>query len=141
MTDLYLCIEILGEPTYHKALNQSGYSGRPYLFFYNKLTRTHLRAYRNVEDYRAERVDMHKAANFWPLIPNLLKAHEIEPQCWTTAAPSPVPAAADGSSGAVEALRAMPFSSLKKKAKDCGVAPDGLNKEALIEAILTAQSL
>lgn len=87
MNNQYLCIEILGEPPFHKALNQSGYSGRDYMFFYNQATRSHLRAYRSLEVYLAERVDMHKAANIWPLMGNLLAAEEIEPQCWTTPAP------------------------------------------------------
>jgi hypothetical protein len=87
----YLCIEILGEPPFHRALNQSGYSGRDYLFFFNAPTRSHLRAYRTLECYLAERVDMHKAANIWPLMPNLLRADQIEPQCWTSPARASTP--------------------------------------------------
>jgi|GEM_PF-2469171 len=75
----FFCIEILGESPVHKFLVQSGWSGKDYTFFHNRHTGSHLRAYRNIEDYRAERVDMHKSANIWPLLGNLLPEEMIEP--------------------------------------------------------------
>ncbi|MEI8233469.1 MAG: hypothetical protein WCH57_02150 [Verrucomicrobiota bacterium] len=76
---MFFCLEILGESAFHKYLVQSGWSGRAYVFRYNRPTRSHLRAYRCLEDYLAERVDVHKAANIWPLLGNLLPAEKIEP--------------------------------------------------------------
>jgi len=115
MRNLFLCIEILGESPWHKALNQSGYSGRCYLFFYNRLTRSHIRAYRDLEDYRAERLDMHKAANVWPLIPNLLEAEKIEAQCWI---PERVSAASRKASDAHGKNEEPPAAiTLKRKAR------------------------
>ena len=91
---MHFCIEILGESAFHKFLIQSGWSGRDYIFQYNRSTNSHMRAYRRIEDYYAERVDMHKAANIWPLLGNLLPAERIEPHIFTQAveiAPSGVP--------------------------------------------------
>ncbi len=73
------CIEILGESPVHKFLVQSGWSGKDYRFFYNRHTGSHLRAYHDIDDYRAERVDMHKSANIWPLLGNLLPEEAVEP--------------------------------------------------------------
>ena len=78
MTTVF-CIEILGESPVHKFLVQSGWSGKDYVFFYNRHTGSHLRAYRDIADYRAERVDMHKSANIWPLLGNLLPLESVEP--------------------------------------------------------------
>jgi len=75
----FFCIEILGESAFHKCLVQSGWSGKDYAFYFNRPTNSHIRAYRRIEDYRAERVDLHKSANIWPLLGNLLPAQEIEP--------------------------------------------------------------
>lgn len=77
---MFLCIEILGESAYHKFLVQAGWSGRDYVFNYNALTGSHMRAYRCLEDYYAERVDLHKSSNVWPLLANYLPAESIEPQ-------------------------------------------------------------
>ena len=77
---MYFCLEILGESSFHKYLVQSGWSGRSYVFRYNQPTRSHVRAYRRLEDYLAERVDVHKAANVWPLLGNLLPEDQVEPQ-------------------------------------------------------------
>jgi hypothetical protein len=77
---MFFCLEILGESAFHKYLVQSGWSGRAYVFRYNRPTHSHVRAYRCLEDYLAERVDVHKAANIWPLLGNLLPAEKIEPQ-------------------------------------------------------------
>ena len=91
---MYLCIEILGESAFHKFLTQSGWSGRDYLFKYNRPTNSHMRAYRRVEDYYAERVDLHKSTNVWPLLGNLLPAEQIDPVVFTDAdRPMPVPVA------------------------------------------------
>ena len=76
---MVFCIEILGESAFHKFLIQSGWSGRDYLFQYNRPTNSHMRAYRRIEDYQAERIDMHKATNIWPLPANLLPEAMIEP--------------------------------------------------------------
>lgn len=76
---MFFCLEILGESAFHKYLVQSGWSGRAYAFRYNRPTRSHVRAYRCIEDYQAERVDIHKAANIWPLLGNLLPEEQIEP--------------------------------------------------------------
>jgi len=76
---MYFCLEILGESAFHKYLVQSGWSGRAYVFRYNQPTHSHLRAYRCIEDYYAERVDVHKSANIWPLLGNLLPEDKIEP--------------------------------------------------------------
>ncbi len=78
MTTVF-CIEILGESSVHKFLVQSGWSGKDYVFFYNRHTGSHLRAYRDIEEYRAERVDMHKSANIWPLLGNLLPEDSVDP--------------------------------------------------------------
>ena len=75
---MFFCLEILGESAFHKYLVQSGWSGRAYVFRYNRPTRSHVRAYRCLEDYLAERVDVHKAANIWPLLGNLLPAEKVE---------------------------------------------------------------
>lgn len=80
---MIFCIEILGESAFHPFLIQSGWSGRDYLFKYNRLTQSHMRAYRRVEDYRAERVDMHKSANIWPLLANWLPEELVEAQVFT----------------------------------------------------------
>lgn len=72
------CIEILGESSVHKFIVQSGWSGRDYVFFYNPATMSHVRAYRRLEDYLAERVDMHKSANVWPLLANLIEEERLE---------------------------------------------------------------
>lgn len=77
---MYFCLEILGESAFHQYLVQAGWSGRSYVFRYNKPTQSHVRAYRRLEDYLAERVDIHKAANVWPLLGNLLPEERIEPQ-------------------------------------------------------------
>lgn len=74
-----LCIEILGESPVHKFIVQSGWSGRDYVFFYNAGTQSHIRAYRSLEDYLAERVDMHKSANIWPLLANLIPEEQLDP--------------------------------------------------------------
>ena len=42
-----------------------------------------MRAYRRIEDYYADRVDMHKSANIWPLLGNLLSTDRIEPHVFT----------------------------------------------------------
>lgn len=73
----YFCIEILGESTFHPVLLQSGWSGKDYLFHFNPATQSHLRAYASIEEYRMERVDMHKAENIWPLLGNLLPREKI----------------------------------------------------------------
>jgi len=75
----FFCIEILGESSFHKFLVQSGWSGKDYVFHYNRHTHSHMRAYRRLEEYHAERVDLHKSANVWPLLGNLLTAEKIEP--------------------------------------------------------------
>jgi hypothetical protein len=80
---MYFCLEILGESSYHKYLVQSGWSGRPYIFRYNPPTQSHVRAYRRIGDYLAERVDVHKAANVWPLLGNLLPLELLEPHVFT----------------------------------------------------------
>jgi len=93
---MYLCIEILGESPFHKFLTQSGWSGRDYLFKFNRATNSHMRAYRHVEAYRTERVDLHKSANIWPILANLLPSEQIDPQVFTDAdrpAPPPAPEA------------------------------------------------
>ena len=77
---MFFCLEILGESAFHKHLVQSGWSGRAYAFRYNNYTRSHVRAYRCMEDYLSERVDVHKAANVWPLLGNLLPEEMLEPQ-------------------------------------------------------------
>ena len=76
---MFFCLEILGESACHKYLIQSGWSGRAYAFRYNRPTHSHLRAYRSMDDYYAERVDVHKSANVWPLLANLLPEDQIEP--------------------------------------------------------------
>lgn len=75
---MYFCLEILGESSFHKYLVQSGWSGRSYAFRYNQPTHSHVRAYHSIEEYRAERVDIHKAANVWPLLGNLLPEDQLE---------------------------------------------------------------
>ncbi len=75
---MVFCIEILGEDSFHKFLVQSGWSGRDYIFYYNKPTSSHLRAYRSLADYLAERLDIHKASNIWPLLANLIAEGLIE---------------------------------------------------------------
>ena len=82
---MFLCIEILGESAFHKFLIQSGWSGKDYVFHYNRHTNSHMRAYRTVEEYYAERVDMHKSINVWPLLGNMLPADRIESQVFTDA--------------------------------------------------------
>ncbi len=76
---MYFCLEILGESSFHKYLVQAGWSGRSYVFRYNPPTQSHVRAYRQLGDYLAERVDVHKAANVWPLLGNLLPEDQLEP--------------------------------------------------------------
>ncbi len=71
------CLEILGESSFHKFLVQSGWSGRGFVFRYNPATKSHIRAYRSIDDYLAERVDIHKAANVWPPLANLLPADQV----------------------------------------------------------------
>ena len=93
---MFFCLEILGESAFHKYLVQSGWSGRSYVFRYNRPTRSHLRAYRFIGDYLAERVDVHKSANIWPLLGNLLPEDQVEPHVFadsltkTEAAQEPV---------------------------------------------------
>ena len=93
---MFFCLEILGESAFHKYLVQSGWSGRSYVFRYNRPTRSHVRAYRCIEDYLTERVDVHKAANIWPLLGNLLPEDQVEPHVFadsltkTEAAQEPV---------------------------------------------------
>lgn len=74
------CVEILGESAFHKVLVQSGWSGKDYVFQYNEATQSHVRAYPAFEDYLAERVDMHKASNVWPLLGNLVDAALLTPE-------------------------------------------------------------
>ncbi len=88
---MYFCLEILGESSFHKYLVQSGWSGRSYAFRYNQPTHSHVRAYRTIDDYRAERVDIHKAANVWPLLGNLLPEEQLEAHVFADSA-SPQPA-------------------------------------------------
>ena len=76
---MYFCLEILGESPVHAYLMQSGWSGKAYVFRYNKATRSHVRAYREMSDYLAERADVHKAANVWPLLGNLLAEEDLDP--------------------------------------------------------------
>ena len=68
----------------HAHLMQSGWSGRAYVFRYNKATRSHVRAYREMADYLTERVDLHKAANVWPLLGNLLPMEQLEDNVFST---------------------------------------------------------
>ena len=75
---MYFCLEILGESSLLPYLMQAGWSGRSYVFRYNKATRSHVRAYREMADYLAERVDLHKAANVWPLLGNLLTEEQLD---------------------------------------------------------------
>ena len=95
---MFFCLEILGESAFHKYLVQSGWSGRAYVFRYNRPTHSHVRAYRCIEEYQAERVDVHKSANIWPLLGNLLPEDQIEPHVFADslkkkeAAPEPPPA-------------------------------------------------
>ena len=81
------CIEILGENAFHPFLLQSGWSGKDYPFFYNPATGSHMRAYREIEAYRAERVDLHKSANIWPILGNVLDASEVAPHLFVDAPP------------------------------------------------------
>jgi len=74
----YFCIEIVGESVFHPVLLQSGWSGKDYIFHFNPATQSHLRAYASIEEYRLERVDMHKAENIWPLLGNLLPREKID---------------------------------------------------------------
>lgn len=74
----FFCIEILGESSFHKFLVQSGWSGKDYVFHYNRHTQSHMRAYRRIEEYYAERVDLHKSANVWPLLGNVLPGEKVE---------------------------------------------------------------
>lgn len=83
---MFFCLEILGESSCHKYLVQSGWSGRAYAFRYNRPTRSHVRAYRSLDDYLAERVDVHKAANVWPLLGNLLPEDQLEPHVFVESA-------------------------------------------------------
>jgi len=85
----FLCIEILGECAFHKFLIQSGWSGKDYLFFYNAATGSHLRAYRCVEDYYAERVDLHRRSEIWSLVANLLPEDQIDPAAFIGPAHEP----------------------------------------------------
>ncbi|MCX6967869.1 MAG: hypothetical protein NTZ46_08860 [Verrucomicrobia bacterium] len=86
----------MGESAFHKYLVQSGWSGRSYVFRYNRPTRSHLRAYGCIEEYLAERVDVHKSANIWPLLGNLLPEDQLEPHVFADSlsnnekAPAPV---------------------------------------------------
>jgi len=89
---MFFCLEILGESAFHKYLVQSGWSGRAYAFRYNRPTRSHVRAYRRIEDYQAERVDIHKSANIWPLLGNLLPEEQIEPHVFAEVAAKKEPA-------------------------------------------------
>ncbi len=89
MSDSIFVVEILGEGAFHKFLLQSGWSGKDYLFHYNTPTNSHMRAYRSIEEYRAERSDLHKSATVWPMMGNLLPADQIEAHVFV----SPPPAA------------------------------------------------
>jgi len=89
---MFFCLEILGESAFHKYLVQSGWSGRAYVFRYNRHTKSHVRAYREIADYLAERVDVHKAANIWPLLGNLLPEDQIEPHVFADSLTQTVPA-------------------------------------------------
>jgi len=93
---MFFCLEILGESAFHKYLVQSGWSGRAYVFRYNQPTHSHLRAYRSIEDYYAERVDIHKAANIWPLLGNLLPEDQIEPHVFADSLNKTEPASEPG---------------------------------------------
>lgn len=84
----YFCIEILGENSFHPVLLQSGWSGKDYLFHYNPATQSHVRAYGSIEEYRAERVDMHKAENIWPLLGNLLPREALCGKVFASGAPN-----------------------------------------------------
>ncbi len=83
------CIEILGENAFHPFLLQSGWSGKDYPFFYNAKTGSHMRAYRSIEAYRAERVDLHKSANVWPILGNLVEEDEVAAHVFVDEAPEP----------------------------------------------------
>jgi len=87
----FLCIEILGESAFHKFLIQSGWSGKDYTFTFNAATGSHMRAYRRLEDYYAERVDLHKTADVWSLVANLLPAERIDPAVFVGAPDEPFP--------------------------------------------------
>lgn len=89
---MFFCLEILGESACHKYLVQSGWSGRAYAFRFNRPTRSHVRAYRCIEDYHAERVDIHKSANVWPLLGNLLPTDQLEPHVFADSLPKREPA-------------------------------------------------
>lgn len=93
------CIEILGESSFHKFLVQSGWSGKEYAFHYNAATNSHMRAYRDIASYRAERVDLHKSANTWPLLGNLVEEREIEPHIFVDGPPQAVARPARGRKG------------------------------------------
>ncbi|MEI6350060.1 MAG: hypothetical protein WCP06_03020 [Verrucomicrobiota bacterium] len=112
---MYLCIEILGESAFHKFLIQSGWSGKDYVFHYNRHTNSHMRAYRSLEDYYAERIDMHKSVNIWPLLGNMLPEERIEPQVFSDAggksAPRVEKAAFGGRKGRARVEVAMEKSS------------------------------
>ena len=115
---MFLCIEILGESPFHKFLAQSGWSGKDYLFHYNRFTNSHLRAYRNLDDYYAERVDLHKSANIWPLIANLLPEERLEPQVFSDAGRRVV-------APVVTEVKPLPAESKRGK----GRADSGVEKE------------
>ena len=94
---MVFCIEILGESAFHRFLVQSGWSGRDYIFKYNRHTNSHMRAYRRMEEYYAERVDMHKATNIWPLLGNLLPEEQVDPDVFVDGGEKPVPNAVPAS--------------------------------------------
>jgi len=71
------CIEILGEGSRRKTLVHTGWSGKEFFFFYNSKTDSHLRVYRSVDEYRAERVDLH-ARSSWFLLGNILPEDKID---------------------------------------------------------------
>src|SRR5690606_11715493 len=95
----YLCIEILGESAFHKFLNQSGWSGKDYAFRFNRATGSHMRAYRRLDDYYAERVDLHKTAHIWSLVANVLPAESIDPEVFVGEPTAGEPVAVRGKKG------------------------------------------
>jgi hypothetical protein len=88
MSEKIICVEITGEGIYHNCLNWDGFSGKPYRFFRNYGTGSYVRAYRKLEDYLAERDDMHITHGVWALKFNLIDPGLISKECYTTPEPA-----------------------------------------------------
>jgi len=83
-------IEITGEGLSYNHMILNGISGKDYVFWRNPKTNSYARAYRQFEDYLAERKDLHRPNGVWALEANFVDSENVAKECFTKPAPSVV---------------------------------------------------